>query len=114
MPASERRDTPRIPLRLLVQYRVETVDEFDQTYATNLSVGGMFIEGEERYQQGEMLYFQFRLTDGTPLIEGMGRVAHVNPPGSAGAGCGIEFVNVDTPSLQFIDAAIERRNAAPA
>ncbi len=106
---SDRREAPRVPLRLLVQYRLQSVDDFYQTYATNLSVGGMFIEGTTDHVAGDMLYLQFRLADGTSLIEGLGRVAHVNPEGHARVGMGIEFINVDEDSLDFIDSVIARR-----
>lgn len=108
----DRRDAPRVPLRLLVQYRVDTVDDFYATHATNLSVGGMFIRGATDHVPGELLYFQFRLTDGTSLIEGLGRVAHVNPDGPDSPGMGIEFVNLDEDSLDFIDSVIARRLGA--
>ena len=72
----------------------------------------MFIEGPTDHAPGQTVYFQFRTTNGTSLIEGMGQVAHVNPPGSEREGMGIEFLNVDEDSRDFIDTVIERRLGA--
>ncbi|MEO1175201.1 MAG: PilZ domain-containing protein [Myxococcota bacterium] len=102
----ERREAPRVPLKLLVQVRVESVDEFYESYATNLSTGGMFLECEPGWQQDQMIYLQFRLPDGQTLIEGLGRVVHLHPEPH---GIGIEFINVDDDSMRFIDSVIERR-----
>lgn len=102
----ERRGAPRVPLQLLVQVRLQSVDEFYELYATNLSSGGMFIECEPGWQRDQMVYLQFRLPDGKSLIEGLGRVVHLHPEPT---GIGIEFVNVDDDSMRFIDSVIERR-----
>jgi uncharacterized protein (TIGR02266 family) len=106
---ADRRSSPRVPLRLLVQFKVQTLEEFLERYASNLSIGGMFIDCDEPHPLGAMVYLQFRVVDGGTLIEGLGRVAHVNPPGSERCGMGVEFVNLDEDSLEFIDGVIERR-----
>jgi len=75
-------------------------------YAVNLSIGGMFIATKRPWAQGAMVYLQFRVADGGTLIEGLAKVAHVNPPGHKEPGMGLEFVNLDEESRDFIDAAI--------
>lgn len=103
---ADRRVHPRVPLRLLVQVRLQDVEQFMREHAMNLSVGGMFIRTEQPHPEGAHVYLQFRLDDGGTLIEGLGRVAHVNGPEDTVPGMGIEFVNLDEESREFIDAAI--------
>ena len=45
------------------------------------------------------------------MIEGLGKVVHVNPPDSAAPGMGVEFVNLDDESQGTIDQIIDERNA---
>jgi molecular chaperone DnaK len=100
----ERRRHPRTPLSLLVQFRFNTFEDFLAEYAVNISPGGMFIRTDHPNEEGSSIYLQFSLKDGSPLIEGMGRVVRVNPPGIDGrvAGMGIEFENFDDESMALI------------
>lgn len=100
-----RRKHPRTPLSLLVQYRSNSFEEFLAEYSVNLSPGGIFIRTDEPHEMGAMLYLQFFLKDGSRLIEGLGRVVHVNPPGQQGvsAGMGIEFINLEEDSREIIE-----------
>ena len=95
-----------------MQVRLHDVDEFMRKHAVNLSVGGMFIaaapESALPYAKGDSVYLQFRLDDGGMLIEGLARVAYVNAADHAEPGIGVEFVNLDEESLEFIDAAISQ------
>lgn len=109
MSGSERRIHPRVPLKLLVQFRLHDVDQFMREHAVNLSIGGMFIATPDPRPIGVLVYLQFRLADGGTLIEGLGRVVHVNDPKTDEPGMGIEFVNLDEGSREFIDAAISAR-----
>src|ERR1700704_1517171 len=87
----------RATVSLLVQYRFNSLEDFLAEYATNLSPGGIFIATDEPSPVGTMLYLQFSLKDGSRLIEGMGRVAHVEK-----AGMGIEFVQFDEASMALV------------
>lgn len=89
-----------------MQVRLHDVDEFMREHAVNLSIGGMFIPTDNPHPEGAMVYLQFRLDDGAMLIEGLGRIAHVNGPEHPQPGMGIEFVNLDEASREFIDEAI--------
>lgn len=104
----------RVPLALLVQYRLDTFEEFLAEYSHDISVGGMFIRTEEPREQGSMIYLQFWLNDGSKLIEGLGKVVWVNPPGDPQrpAGMGIEFVNFDEDSMGLIEEIVQARSAA--
>lgn len=83
-------------------------------YAVNISAGGMFIRSIEPYECGSMVYLQFRLRDGHKLVEGLGKVVHVNPPEHQDPGIGVEFVNLDADSRELIDEIVsERVEATP-
>ena len=107
----EWRRFPRVALDLLVQYRVDSFEDFLAEYATNLSMGGLFIETDEPRPVGTLVYFQFALRDGTRLIEGLGRIVRVNPPGRPRPGMGIEFTSLDEDSKALIQLVVSHRQA---
>lgn len=112
----DRRKSERYPLNLLVQYRFNTFEDFLAEYTLNISAGGLFIKTEKPYEENAILFLQFSLKDGAKLIEGMGRVVRVNPPGQPGrvAGMGIEFVNFDEASMQLVEEVCAHRAAMKA
>ena len=107
-PLNEQR-YPRMPLNMLVQFRLHDMDEFMRDFAVNLSAGGIFIRSTTPQPEGTLLYLQFRLESGDSLIEGMGKVIHVNPPEHASPGMGIEFINLDKASRHLIDSIVGKR-----
>lgn len=109
--AAERRSSPRADLQMLVQFRLQDIDEFMRDYAVNISAGGMFVRTEEPHSQGAIIYLQFRLVSGEKLFEGLAEVVHVNPPGHTDAGMGLEFVNLDPESRTLINQIVEERVA---
>lgn len=113
-PYGNRRRHPRTPLSLLVQYRFNSFEDFLAEYSVDLSPGGMFIRTAEPREMGSMIYLQFQLKDGSKLIEGLGKVVWVNPPGTVGraAGMGIEFVNFDEESMALIEEICATKAAA--
>ena len=108
----ERRRHERVPLSLLVQYRLNTFEDFLAEYSADISAGGMFIRTNEPREEGAMIYLQFWLKDGSKLIEGLGKVVRVNPPGDPNRipGMGIEFVNFDEESMSLIHEIIDSRS----
>lgn len=104
----DRRKHIRVELNLLVQYRFDTFDDFLSEYAGDISEGGIFIETDEPRPVGTMIYLQFALRDGTQLIEGLGRVVRVSPPGSPQPGMGVEFENLDRQSQDLITDHVGR------
>ncbi len=108
---AEKRRHPRAPLNVLVQFRFDTFDEFLAEYSMNISPGGIFICTEEPREEGAIIYLQFALRDGSKLIEGMGKVVRVNPPGNARgpSGMGIEFTNFDDESMALISEICAHR-----
>jgi uncharacterized protein (TIGR02266 family) len=111
---AEKRRHPRTPLNVLVQFRFDTFDEFMAEYSVNISPGGIFIRTDEPREQGSIIYLQFALKDGSKLIEGMGRVVRVNPPGNTKmpAGMGIEFLNFDDESMSLIGEICANRGGS--
>lgn len=109
---SDRRKHERVPLSILVQFRLNSFEDFLAEYSVNLSSGGIFIKTDQPQAEGSIIYLQFSLKDGSRLIEGMGRVVRVNAPGQAGrtAGMGIEFLNFDDESMQLIEEIIATRS----
>ena len=106
---TERRVHPRLPLKLVVQFRMHDMNEFMREHAVNLSAGGMFIRCRNPHPEGSLVYVQFRLSDGAKLIEGLARVVRVNAPDSAVPGMGVEFVNLDPESLDLIERIVGER-----
>ena len=111
---TDRRRYPRAPLSLLVQFRFNTVQEFLLEYATNISLGGMFVRTTEPREIGTLIYFQFTLKDGSKLIEGLGRVTWAekyDPEDTSGEqqpGMGLEFVNVDEESMALVEQIVQQ------
>lgn len=105
----EQRQHPRVALDVLVQMRSDSIDQFRQVHAKNLSVGGMFIAGGAQKPVGTQVFFQFTVKDGGTLIEGLGKVVHSSPNG-----LGVEFVSVLEPSKSIIRALVEERLKSPA
>ncbi|MDR0966464.1 MAG: PilZ domain-containing protein [Myxococcales bacterium] len=110
---AERRRSPRVELKILIQYRFASYEAFLADTSLDISTGGIFICTDEPRANGELVYLQFRLSEGTPLIEGLGRVVHVNPPGIPDrvSGIGIEFVNLDETSRGIIASVVAHRMA---
>jgi uncharacterized protein (TIGR02266 family) len=106
--SAERRRYPRAKLNILIQYRLNTFEEFLVEYASDISEGGMFIRSDDPRPQGALVYFQFALKDGTRLIEGLGKVVHSATSGEP-RGMGIEFVNFDDDSRAMVKAIVDAR-----
>lgn len=108
----ERRRGPRVPLSPIVQVQYADLEEFLSLHASNLSQGGLFLETEQPHEVGALLYMQFFLRDGSPLIEAMGRVVWTRPPpGAPGepAGMGIAFISLDERSRALVDRVVRER-----
>ena len=105
----ERRKSVRVKFPFLVQYRFQSVEEFENSVVVNLSSSGMFIQTKEPEPAGSLICFQFMLEDGSKLIEGLGRVIHVNQDdGAHPLGMGIEFVTLDESSAKTIDHFVNK------
>ena len=105
-----KRRARRLPLNMLVQFRLDSMDEFYREYAANISVGGIFIKTLTPHPKGSMVYFQLSLGAGETLLEGLGRVVHINDSQSKMPGMGLEFVNLDEKSQVLIDRIMTERD----
>ncbi len=116
-PRSQRR-RPRASLRMLIQVRFSSLAELIRKHSSDLSMGGLFLRTQKLRELGSLIYLQMSLTSGETLIEGLGRVVHVNPPNNPEGrtvGIGIEFVNFDDASLSLIEEiVVERLRGSPA
>jgi type IV pilus assembly protein PilZ len=109
----DRRRHPRAKLQLLIQFSFETFDDFIAEYSTDISEGGMFIKTERPNPKGSYLYLRFTLNDGSPLIEGLGKVVRVilRSDPTATPGMGIEFIDFDQESMALIQQIVTRKLA---
>ena len=110
---AERRRYKRVPLNLLVQHRFESLDSFLEEVASDISVGGLFLKTENPKAVGTTVYLRFALSDGLPLIEGIGEVVwcHDKPESDSSRGMGIEFVSLDEESRKLIESIVGERYA---
>jgi type IV pilus assembly protein PilZ len=107
---SDRRQFPRRHLDLLVQCRFESMDAFLADRTVNISEGGCFLRSDKPRAVGTQLYFQLLLSQGTRLVEGLGRVVRVVEPNTAGVtpGMAVEFVNLDENSRELIRTVMRK------
>ena len=99
-----RRKEARATIQMLVQFQVENYEAFLRDYATDLSVGGMFIRTNQPRNKGERILLHFTSEAGDSIIEAFGQVVHVSPEGM-----GIEFIKVDDASRKRIERIIRQK-----
>lgn len=97
----ERRQFRRVPVSLVINY--ETLDQFFEDYALNISLGGVFIRSKKPLDIGTRLKIKFNLPELNDMIETTGVVAHVVNQDDGDCGMGIRFDDLDGRSKQLID-----------
>jgi hypothetical protein len=100
----EQRRAPRVSLGLLIQVRSSSIDEFKQVHCENISTSGMFLRTKERRPLGVEVFFQFTVSGGGTLIEGLGKVVRITDDGM-----GIEFVSLLEPSASIVRKLVDDR-----
>ncbi len=97
----------RAAVNLLIDY--QTLDQFFHDYATNISLGGVFIRSRNPLPVGTKLRVAFSLPGLTDMVETVGEVAHVLDERSREgyAGMGIRFQDLDPLSKRVVDQLIE-------
>jgi uncharacterized protein (TIGR02266 family) len=113
MTVHDKRATERVPVALRIRLRYQAVDQFISKFAINISRGGMFLSSRNPKPPGTELYFEIRLADESPIIEGTGQVRWIreydrNRPGEP-HGMGIQFVELSDASGPLLDRIIEHR-----
>jgi uncharacterized protein (TIGR02266 family) len=68
------RSGKRTPVTLKIKFKSETLEQFIERYAVDVSQGGIFIRTKEPLAVGTQMRFEFQLRDASPLIGGEGTV----------------------------------------
>ena len=120
---SDKRGGERQPVGLLVRLAYDSVDEFVERFAVNMSRGGLFIRTRDPRPVGTVLALEIRLQTGEVVIRAQGAVrwvqapetgAHSRPP--LAPGMGIQFTQLDDASRSVVDRMVqlrEKRGLAP-
>jgi len=92
----DRRQKRRLPIRVEVSYL--SIDEFLQDVATNISIGGVFIQTDEPLKENTRFRLQFSLPGEERPIAATGEVCWVADPDKIRsgrvAGMGIRFADI--------------------
>ena len=101
------------PVSLRFRFDSETVEQFAERYASDVSRGGIFVHSKQPLAVGTQLRLDLQLLDGTPLIVGEGTVfwtreTDPNKPGTV-PGMGIRFSKLNGRSQQIIEHVLTQR-----
>ena len=101
------------PVSLRFRFDSETVEQFAERYATDVSRGGIFVQSRQPFAVGTQLRLDLQLLNGTPLITGEGTVHWTREPDPAKPntvpGMGIRFNKLSTRSQQVIEMVLSQR-----
>lgn len=111
------RRVERTPVTLKIKFKSETIDQFIERYAVDVSPGGIFIRTKEPLAVGTPMKFEFQLRDATPLIAGEGTVVWTreNDPSrpSVAPGMGVRFDRLVDGSQGVIDRILVEKAKQP-
>ena len=97
----------RVPVNLRIKFRSETIEQFVERYASDVSRGGIFIRTREPLAVGTQLRFDFQLQDTSPLMAGEGTVVWIreHDPTRTGVtpGMGVRFDKLTPASQPILD-----------
>lgn len=101
-----RRKDQRRSVNLLIDY--QSLDQFFNDYATNISLGGVFIRSRNPLPVGTRLRVAFSLPGLEKMVETQGEVAHVMDGRSQDGftGMGIRFADLDPKAKRMIDKLV--------
>jgi hypothetical protein len=102
--ADERRQFPRIPMRVAAEVRFTSWQVYSLIYTINISQGGMSIELPSEAKKGDELRIRLRPPTGLP-VELDAVVRHCTPHKSQFT-VGVQFTALDGPTKQAIEASI--------
>src|SRR5882762_6575680 len=110
-PASESGEPEPVSLRF--RFDSETVAQFAERYASDVSRGGIFVHSRQPFAVGTQLRLDLQLLDGTPLIVGEGTVFWTREPDPAKPstvpGMGVRFSKLSGQSQQVIELVLSQR-----
>ncbi len=94
-----------------IELLFEKFSSFVDGYASNLSLGGMFLETGERREVDSLVDFEIKLTDGFCLIQGLGEVVWVRPQSAAErpAGMAVRFQALDDKGRELVLKILEEQ-----
>lgn len=112
------RQGKRTPVTLKIKFKSETLEQFIERYAVDVSQGGIFIRTKEPLSVGTQMKFEFQLRDASPLIAGEGTVVWTreNDPSrpAIAPGMGVRFDRLLEGSQQVLEKILaEKAKQAP-
>jgi len=112
------RQGKRTPVTLKIKFKSETLEQFIERYAVDVSSGGIFIRTKEPLAVGTQMKFEFQLRDASPLIAGEGTVVWTreNDPSrpAIAPGMGVRFDRLADGSQGILERILsEKAKQAP-
>lgn len=112
------RQGKRTPVTLKIKFKSETLEQFIERYAVDVSQGGIFIRTKEPLSVGTQMKFEFQLRDASPLIAGEGTVVWTreNDPSrpAIAPGMGVRFDRLGDGSQGILERILaEKAKQAP-
>ncbi|HET8539273.1 MAG TPA: TIGR02266 family protein, partial [Anaeromyxobacter sp.] len=107
----EKRSDRRVGAELRLRLAYESVDEFIERYATNVSRGGIFVRTRDPSPPGTELRIDIALERGDEVIRGRGIVRWTTPPSAPGEpahepGMGVKFTELTPESRALVDLVV--------
>jgi hypothetical protein len=102
--ADERRQHPRIPMRVAAEVRFTSWHVYSLIYTVNISQGGMLIELPSAAKTGDVLRIRLQPPKG-PAVELDADVRHCTA-NKSGFTVGVQFKDLDSAKKQAIEASI--------
>jgi molecular chaperone DnaK len=114
--ANEQRGGLRKAVNLLVALRHPDLSTFEESFATNLSEGGMFVHLREPRPVGTLLRFEVQIAGGQRVMAGAAEVRWVRLPGdpSGPPGMGLRFVALDGQTQELVRRMLAKKQAGAA
>lgn len=110
---ADTRQSKRTPVTLKIKFKSETLDQFIERYAVDVSHGGIFIRTKDPLPVGTTMRFEFQLKDASPLIKGAGTVVWTreHDPSRTGVapGMGVRFDRLGEGSREVLDQILARK-----
>lgn len=103
-----------MPVAAQVKIRYESILDFHESQAINISRSGMFLASDNPGTVGSLVEFELALADGLSLLKGQGEVVRVTR--TPVAGMGIRFRELDQESRRCLESIVtsnEREGRAP-
>ncbi len=102
----------RIDVRRTINHEFSSVDQFISEYVMNLSRSGVFIKSDDPLPVGTKVNLRFTVIfEDLEIIEGLGEVMRVVPPGTPDEvpGMGVVFVELSQVSRELVERILVRR-----